>query len=568
MECISSSTIPIIIVLVYAGPPFLERKRHSSLLSDSLLSPPKRHHSNTSYAPQYLYQALPLQRTHVLSHPSLPQPHPQQLRPFYPPGPMVQSFPNALTHPQLYNHMLGAQTRAALLTTRTYNPSLSGILPLQPLPNVQTVPNVVVGGESQGCPNGSSSLVAQLQITSVVGNATMSPSPQKPAPTKRTPPALTLVHPVSTTDSCNPPVQLSRFSCQPPPCVQNTPTISLCIRAEPPCELVDSPVQRKMPAPEYQQQHQLHRQSSTTDISCLLPPARVTQPDISSLLPPPPSDTQTKCAYENSDPVRGFPATKNTSFSLNATPSIQHHEDVSPSQLKVKVMLQAVTEMLVTEEAAAVTDPGKPDTEQEKPVRERETPVTHPELVTQQEKPVTDPSKPVTELKVVSGSSQQVSISTSETNGLDDDDDEESQLRIVENQPPPTPLLTDTQGELHKPLYHVPFDHSPRPRSLGDQLYPIIIDGEDIALTAEPETETGNMCSPDEGYSSSTSPLESAPHDFSSLLPFADYDRHSSSTPEPLEKSRKEEDSRDPNREQMMDPLGKESRSEDTQMVS
>ena len=65
----------------------------------------------------------------------------------------------------------------------------------------------------------------------------------------------------------------------------------------------------------------------------------------------------------------------------------------------------------------------------------------------------------------------------------------------------------------------------------------IIIEGDPLA--AETESETRNVCSPDEGYSSSSSPLSSESLDFSSLLPFADYDEPvTRSTREPLENSK------------------------------
>lgn len=160
----------------------------------------------------------------------------------------------------------------------------------------------------------------------------------------------------------------------------------------------------------------------------------------------------------------------------------------------------------------------------------------------------TEPEKPVAELKVVS-SSQQSTSSLSETDDSDEDrDEEEKQLFIVEQVRPPSPDSTSSSQssvDQHEPLYHVPFTRSPRPHLLGDRRYPIIIDAD--SATHETENETRNLCSPDEGYSSSTSPVDSRPHDFSSLLPFADYDEPSIPA-EHLEKQRKGSNSEKTNR--------------------
>ena len=176
----------------------------------------------------------------------------------------------------------------------------------------------------------------------------------------------------------------------------------------------------------------------------------------------------------------------------------------------------------------------------------------------------TEPEKPVAELKVVS-SSQQSTTSLSETDDSDEDrDEEENQLFIVEQVRPPSPDSTSSSQSVdqHEPLYHVPFARSPRPLSLGDRQYPIIIDAD--SATHETENEARNLCSPDEGYSSSTSPVDSGPHDFSSLLPFADYDEPSIPS-EHLEKQRKGSNSEKTNRSG--NPPEMYSKPKDTQMV-
>ena len=114
--------------------------------------------------------------------------------------------------------------------------------------------------------------------------------------------------------------------------------------------------------------------------------------------------------------------------------------------------------------------------------------------------------------------------SLSEVN--DDDDEDETQLRIIEGSSPAPDINSsncESQKE-HHPLYHVPFSRSPRPSSLGDAKYPIVLDGEPLAAVETDADSATNVASPDEGYSSSTSPFDSRPQDFGSLLPFAGYD--------------------------------------------
>ena len=147
---------------------------------------------------------------------------------------------------------------------------------------------------------------------------------------------------------------------------------------------------------------------------------------------------------------------------------------------------------------------------------------------TEPEEPRKDSIKhmPVAKLQVVSSDSEKTGNSTSDSDDADHEKEEEARLCIIEQpSPAPTPVPTPTPTP-HKPLYHVPFSHSPRPRSLGDPEYPIIIDGGPPS-SVDGENDAGNACSTDEGYSSSTSPFDSRPHDFSSLLPFADYEEPS-----------------------------------------
>ena len=517
-------------------------------MPECLISPPKRHHCNATL-PQHLYRAIHHQRTHVLSHPPLQYLHPQQLRPiFHHPGPVVQNPPNTLCHPQQYNPMAGVQP-----PTPTSSPSLSGIVSLQLMgnSNVPITPSVV-GAETPADANPTSSLVGQLQRTSVVGNASMSPSPPKPVePAPRTqPPPLMLVprHGTVPAGSCSSPVQRSSQLLQ----LSSSPfqhARHQCMHvSSTPCMLVDPTVQqREMPTP----RELLPKQKSSTaiDLSSLFQPVTSTVTDRSSssgsqqsmsttavLSSKPVTGTQTdlschqlqpqtQCAC---NPIQGLPTTKNVSSIARC--------NVNPSQPQVAV-LQAVTEMLEPDKHAL-----------ERVVHPQEERVVHPQEERVMEpvvKPVvTEPEKPVTELRIVRGSSHKSTSSICETGKFneDDDDDDENQLRIVENAPPqPSPKSTSTsRSEPTEPLYHVPFAHSPRPRLLGGPLYPIIIEGDPLA--AGTESETRNVCSPDEGYSSSSSPLESESHDFSSLLPFADYDEPvTRSTREPLENSRKED---------------------------
>ena len=524
------------------------------------ISPAKRHHYNATL-PQHLYGAIHPQRTRVLSHPPLQYLHPQQFGSvFHHPGPVVQSPPNTLCHPQQYNPMAGVQP-----PTPTSSPSLSGMVSLQLMQNcnVAITPSVV-GAETptveEAGPNASSSLVAQLQITSVMGNASMSPSPPKPvepAPRSR-PPPLTLVprHGTVPAGSCSSRVQRSSQLLQ-----LSTPPFR---QARHQCM---HPTVQQGETPYPQEPLPKQKSSTTIDLSSLFQPVTSTQTDRSSSSGsqqsmgttavlsskpvtdtqtylschqlPPQADAQTQCAC---NPIQELPTANVSSIARS---------DINSTQLQVAV-LQAVTEMLEPEkhvielDKPVVKPPQKPVmepvVEPEKLVTEPDKPVVKPpqKPVMEPEKLVTEPDKPVMELKVVGGSSQKSTSSVCETGSSDED--EENQLRIVEHAPPqPSPKSTSaSRGEPNKPLYHVPFAHSPRPRLLGDALYPIIIEGDPLAV--ETEGETRNVCSPDEGYSSSTSPLESEPHDFSSLLPFADYDEPvTRSTREPLENSRKED---------------------------
>ena len=496
------------------------------------ISPAKRHHYNATL-PQHLYGAIHPQRTRVLSHPPLQYLHPQQLGPvFHHPGPVVQSPPNTLCHPQQYNPMAGVQP-----PTPTSSPSLSGMVSLQLMQNcnVAITPSVV-GAETptveEAGPNASSSLVAQLQITSVMGNASMSPSPPKPvepAPRSR-PPPLTLVprHGTVPAGSCSsrvqrssqllqlstPPFRQARHQCMHPTVQQReTPSPQELLPKQKSSTTIDLS-SLFQPVTSTQSSSSGSQQSMGTTAVLSSKPVTDTQTYLSCHQLPPQADAQTQCAC---NPIQGLPTTNVSSIARC---------DINSTQLQVAV-LQAVTEML---------EPEKHVIELDKPVvKPPQKPVMEP--VVEPEKLVTEPDKPVMELKVVSGSSQKSTSSVCETGSSDED---ENQLRIVEHAPPqPSPKSTSTsRGEPNKPLYHVPFAHSPRPRLLGDALYPIIIEGDPLAV----EGETRNVCSPDEGYSSSTSPLESEPHDFSSLLPFADYDEPvTRSTREPPENSRKED---------------------------
>ena len=116
----------------------------------------------------------------------------------------------------------------------------------------------------------------------------------------------------------------------------------------------------------------------------------------------------------------------------------------------------------------------------------------------------------------------------------EDCDEEENKLCIIEqsNSPltpqPPSHSQDNLTKQRPKPkppaLFHVPYVHSPRPKSLGDVKYPIIIDADS---TKKSYGETLDVHSPDEGYSSSScssSPFDTV-QDFTSQLPFANYDK-------------------------------------------
>ena len=96
---------------------------------------------------------------------------------------------------------------------------------------------------------------------------------------------------------------------------------------------------------------------------------------------------------------------------------------------------------------------------------------------------------------------------------------------------PPLPDLAPDQGSIStgnsrpKPtkLHLVPFEEASLPQSLGDSKYPIIVDMDTVQGGSERATIDTSLL--DEGYSSSSSPYDTAPQDFTSQLPFADYDR-------------------------------------------
>ena len=107
-----------------------------------------------------------------------------------------------------------------------------------------------------------------------------------------------------------------------------------------------------------------------------------------------------------------------------------------------------------------------------------------------------------------------------------DDEDDDDKLCIVEQAcpstpEPPTPLCEEAHlKRRNKPaalcLPLLPLSAASPRQSLGDAKYPIDLDAVEDSTAVE-------TCFADEGYSSSSSPYDIT-EDYSSLLPFANYD--------------------------------------------
>ena len=113
-----------------------------------------------------------------------------------------------------------------------------------------------------------------------------------------------------------------------------------------------------------------------------------------------------------------------------------------------------------------------------------------------------------------------------------DCDEDDDKLCIIEQACSPHPLTQNTPEQVAAPSSPLPSTRkkskpanlpiltcksSSVQQSLGDPKYPIIIESE------ESDYRAGDQCSPDDGYSSGSSPYD-ATRDFTSQLPFADYD--------------------------------------------
>ena len=129
-------------------------------------------------------------------------------------------------------------------------------------------------------------------------------------------------------------------------------------------------------------------------------------------------------------------------------------------------------------------------------------------------------------IKVVSCSSQSSLLPSG------DGDEDDDQLCIIEQAPPLTPepqapsqeQIIKTRPKPHE-LHLVPFVQSPQPQSLGNAKYPIILDTE----TGSSNSQVVDTPLSDEGYSSSSSPYDTA-LDFTSQLPFANYEKSDATT--------------------------------------
>jgi hypothetical protein len=132
----------------------------------------------------------------------------------------------------------------------------------------------------------------------------------------------------------------------------------------------------------------------------------------------------------------------------------------------------------------------------------------------------TTETEKITTVAVVSCPTNDLLFSESEC-----DEDDDNKLCIVEQACPPSPEPPTTHHEeahlkrRNKPaaLCLTPFTVSPR-QSLGDAKYPIVLDPDAVG-----HSEAADTCFADEGYSSSSSPYDIT-EDYSSQLPFANYD--------------------------------------------